>query len=317
MNQELYTQRQMLRSVEELSAALSGRCWDVDFRQLDRISQPALVAVAASRAAVLLRVDTDNRVHQLAMPDDSMVHFGLPTRPQADMRFGRRVGESDTLTLIDSHGGLNVVSPPGFSVYTFSIRHSRLRELAESAGIKVNLVSTSAGGCQRKLPARVIRPLRRMTGEMLIAGSHAAPRVARSVADAMESDLALQFISAFEHGLPQPRVSRSNRNRALRRALACINEHRLETLSIEELCRQTSTSLSTLQRAFRDHFGLSPKQYLTTARLSGVRRALLDSREHRSIGDIAASWGFWHLSKFSADYKRMYGELPSATRRAA
>ncbi len=316
MSQTLYTQRQTLRSVEALSAALSGSCWDVDFRQLDRISQPALVAVAASRAALLLRVDTDNRVHQLAMPDDSMVHFGLPTRPQADTRFGRRVGESETLTLIDAQGGLNVVSPPGFSVYTFSIRLSRLRELAASAGMEINLASASAGGCQRKLPAHVIRPLRQMTGELLAAGNRADPRIAQSVADAIESDLALQFISAFAHGVPQRRVSRSNRNRALRRALAYINEHRLETLSIEALCRETSTSLSTLQRAFRDHFGLSPKQYLTTARLSGVRRALLDSREHRSIGDVAASWGFWHLSKFAADYKRMYGELPSATRRA-
>ncbi|GHU15365.1 hypothetical protein AGMMS50225_28560 [Betaproteobacteria bacterium] len=34
-----------------------------------------------------------------------------------------------------------------------------------------------------------------------------------------------------------------------------------------------------------------------------------------TVGDIAARWGFWHLSHFAADYKEMFGELPSDTLR--
>ena len=85
-------------------------------------------------------------------------------------------------------------------------------------------------------------------------------------------------------------------------------------LSVEELCRESASSISTLERAFREHFAVSPKQYLTASRLTGVRRTLLNPGETRNIGDIAANWGFWHLSKFAADYKRMFGESPSATR---
>jgi len=33
-----------------------------------------------------------------------------------------------------------------------------------------------------------------------------------------------------------------------------------------------------------------------------------------TVGDVAARWGFWHLSRFAADYSRLFGELPSATR---
>ena len=33
--------------------------------------------------------------------------------------------------------------------------------------------------------------------------------------------------------------------------------------------------------------------------------------------DIAAACGFWHMSKFAADYRRNFGELPSATLRRA
>jgi AraC family transcriptional regulator, ethanolamine operon transcriptional activator len=35
-----------------------------------------------------------------------------------------------------------------------------------------------------------------------------------------------------------------------------------------------------------------------------------------SIGDAAAQWGFFHLSHFAADYQKLFGELPSMTRRA-
>ena len=84
--------------------------------------------------------------------------------------------------------------------------------------------------------------------------------------------------------------------------------------SVEELCRASASCMSTLERVFRGQYGVSPSQYLIAIRLGGVRQILLCSQETRTIGDIAADWGFWHMSKFAADYKRMFGELPSATR---
>ncbi|CAG9232914.1 hypothetical protein BVI1335_880001 [Burkholderia vietnamiensis] len=31
--------------------------------------------------------------------------------------------------------------------------------------------------------------------------------------------------------------------------------------------------------------------------------------------DVAAAWGFWHLSQFATDYRRMFGKRPSETLR--
>jgi AraC-like DNA-binding protein len=34
-----------------------------------------------------------------------------------------------------------------------------------------------------------------------------------------------------------------------------------------------------------------------------------------NITEAAAEWGFWHMGKFAADYRRQFGELPSETLR--
>jgi len=63
--------------------------------------------------------------------------------------------------------------------------------------------------------------------------------------------------------------------------------------------------------------GISPKRYLRLVRLNGVRRDL-KSRAHEArvkVQDVAARWGFSHMGHFSQDYKALFGELPSETRR--
>ena len=57
-------------------------------------------------------------------------------------------------------------------------------------------------------------------------------------------------------------------------------------------------------------------RYLRMLRLGEVRRELLKSAgSQRSISEIALDAGFSHLSQFTVDYKKVFGETPSATRR--
>ena len=32
-----------------------------------------------------------------------------------------------------------------------------------------------------------------------------------------------------------------------------------------------------------------------------------------TVQEIAQRWGFWHTGEFAADYRRLFGELPSQT----
>lgn len=138
---------------------------------------------------------------------------------------------------------------------------------------------------------------------------------------ALEHELLLalvQTIASSEHRsvgfvTPQRRVA----DRVRERLLACVDE----TPSIAELCDHVGVSRRNLQVCFQSAFGMAPGVFLRTARLNAVRQELLAlsrSVSQPSIGDIAARWGFWHWSRFAAQYRALFGERPSDTcRRAA
>jgi AraC family ethanolamine operon transcriptional activator len=86
--------------------------------------------------------------------------------------------------------------------------------------------------------------------------------------------------------------------------------------SVDDLCRHVGVSRRNLQICFQDAFGVSPSQFLRFARLNAVRRELMAhaaTGRRVSIGDVAASWGFWHWSRFAGNYRDLFGELPSQT----
>lgn len=97
------------------------------------------------------------------------------------------------------------------------------------------------------------------------------------------------------------------------RAREYIEQHRDLPITVPDLCKHTFTSRRTLQYCFEQVVGTSPAAYLKVLRLNGFRRELVMGDVNAKIGDLAAHWGFWHLSQFSLDYKRLFGELPSET----
>ena len=101
------------------------------------------------------------------------------------------------------------------------------------------------------------------------------------------------------------------RKRLVDRACELMLAHTDDPLSMLEVCRRVGASPRKLNYCFQEALGTTPVKYLRAVRLNGVRRELLAARG--SVQDMAARWGFWHLSQFARDYKRQFGELPSRT----
>ena len=106
------------------------------------------------------------------------------------------------------------------------------------------------------------------------------------------------------------------RRRAVEAARVYIREHLPEPMRLADLCKNSHLRARSLEYGFREVVRLSPMRYLRMLRLGEVRRELHKSGgAQRSISEIALDAGFSHLSQFTVDYKKVFGETPSATRR--
>jgi AraC family ethanolamine operon transcriptional activator len=95
-----------------------------------------------------------------------------------------------------------------------------------------------------------------------------------------------------------------------------INDHRGIDISLCDLCRQIGVSRRTLEYSFRYSIDQSPAAYLRSIKFNEIRRAFLaPDNAQKSIGDIVADWGIWHLSHFAQYYQKQFNELPSETRK--
>ncbi|WP_265922767.1 AraC family transcriptional regulator [Cupriavidus nantongensis] len=94
-----------------------------------------------------------------------------------------------------------------------------------------------------------------------------------------------------------------------------IHAHAAAALTPSLLAEIAGVSLRSLYAGFREHRGLSPMAYLRTVRLDRVRHDLLNDAALSSVTGAALRWGFTHLGRFSAEYRRAFGECPAETLR--
>lgn len=119
------------------------------------------------------------------------------------------------------------------------------------------------------------------------------------------------ILGALPAGLLEQKPRRS---KIARKAEKYIRENLRRSLTISELCQVTGSSERTLFLGFKERYGVSPKSFIQMMRLNAVRRELSLNTPANAVTDTALGWGFDHLGRFSEQYRRMFGELPSETK---
>lgn len=93
----------------------------------------------------------------------------------------------------------------------------------------------------------------------------------------------------------------------LRKALKIINTEYQYPITVSSLASELFMSVNTLERYFKRHLNISPKEYIMRKRLSYAIYLLNDNQ---SISTAAAESGFSDTSNFIQNFKRAYGKTP-------
>ena len=101
--------------------------------------------------------------------------------------------------------------------------------------------------------------------------------------------------------------------RKVQNARRIINSNLEKEISIEELAVKVNLNRTTLQKVFKEMYGLTVNEYRTKARLQ-LAKNLLASTD-LSITEIAGRSGYANASKFSEVFKKNEGILPKDWRK--
>ena len=96
-------------------------------------------------------------------------------------------------------------------------------------------------------------------------------------------------------------------------AVQYIEEHYSERLTVEEIAKNYPLTGSHLSRVFKNHMGISIKEYMIGVRIN--RAAFLLSLTEESVEAIAYQVGFNSLVVFSRMFKKFTGETATNYRR--
>lgn len=161
----------------------------------------------------------------------------------------------------------------------------------------------------RRALIEIVAAVRRQPGLLEVSASRAAMR------DCVLSLMLDTLSSASARPTPdlRPSVKAWIVRKVREQALASPSE----PLHVADVCRSLAVSRRSLQYAFEDLAGMGAVEFLRNVRLNAVRRELRVpvACPDEPIAAIAARWGFWHMPRFAAYYRAMFGERPSETRR--
>ena len=322
---EPWFQRAHTHDAQTQAASLSS--WQQHYEQLGAGRFEGLLEDLRFDQLQVFRETTNRSVLQDGSARSGHVTVGLADFEAGRASFCGHHIDPDTPIGIQADVPFQLVTAPRMTLVGISIPSATLQALA--AAVDGPEAAEAAWQVPRSCVLRALGPrrleLQRLTSSALALGVQAStllgPAAARRTLGLALADAMLQCFRP-EHVVADLPICASSRQRIVRLARDYMQAHAESVITVPDLCEAAHTSRRALQYAFEDLLQVSPITYLRCMRLNRARRDLLRQASRcqsagasvgAGVGDVAARWGFWHLSRFAAEYRTLFGELPSAT----
>ena len=299
---------------EVFSSVLSG--YDIEVKQIGRGSFFAYVQQIEYGQVAINRFTTTLRLEANGRPPQGVRTFGIPTASCQPFVWRDKQTSGNTIQIYKPDTELALMTNPEFEAIDISISEKDFNALNRLWGFPDldNMINNQEMlDCDSAKMSRL-----RNTLEYICSVFNKEPgrfkqdiEMQNLVNYQVPYLLAEALMTSTTHKI---KTTACKRQYILRTAIDYIQSSANKAISVEKLCQDTGINKRTLQRAFQDQYGMTPKFYLQSQRLNHVYKTLLCSDpETTKITDIALSQGYWHMSQFAADYHRQFGELPSTT----
>lgn len=309
----------ILSDVDEQARSLAG--WTQEYQQLGCGKYAGAVTSVVLPDVELIVESSNLQLHQTGeVPKDSIV-LAIALNAGGDGWLSGKTFDDNTLIVLAPGHELDFRTPPELTAAALVVDARSLSHYVQTFDINASL-DIAIKNRFAAIPPALMNMLRDYV-RSAITNTHSGdinlshPASIMALRDGLISNFihVLGGLNPASQGIPR---SALQRRRTVNNAIEYIRYHITEPISIIDVCYALHVEQRVLQYCFQEVLGLAPVSYLKYLRLIQVRRELkLVDPSHCDIGDTAARWGFWHLSRFSSEYRKLFGELPSETVRRA
>jgi len=296
---------------EELSAMQFG--WGAEFTQLGPARQASMINLVQSGNAGTCRFQFNSDFDQRVYVQPCYYSFGLLESDTSRAMVEGRAVPPGALIAFPREDEAHAVSKDGFHGNGIHFKAAFLEAIAETV-LKMPLrllvsaprIYTLTEPLLSNLRAEMYK-WRRMSMPDFPGG---AAMIARR-----EEALAIAVLNGLRDHVETLETPFLNSDKLVKLVLDYVHDQPSEEITAVELCTLADCSQRWMEQSFKKRFGITPKKYVKYLRLSRLRRDLLqpDQAESQTVIDLASVYGFWHMGQLAADYRKVYGELPSDT----
>ncbi|NML98531.1 helix-turn-helix domain-containing protein [Paraburkholderia sp. RP-4-7] len=262
---------------------------------------------------------TSHTLRQTCEVQEDAYWFGIPICPEGSGRIDAQVIAGDALAFRPGGIEFELLTSAGYEIFGVVVKGEVLRRYAaevERVGLADHLPNTEVVSIGMARKERLCASLRQLLDDGAASGTPLSSFARNNLQAAVLASLFDVGALPADGQIDMP--TRGRRQSIVSEAREYVLANRDRAINVPELCERLHVSRRTLQYCFQDVLGMAPATYLRTIRLNGARRDLCNaSLESRSVQDVAAAWGFWHLSQFATDYRKLFGMRPSDTLKAA
>ena len=288
--------------------------WDLSISQLESAAQASSFRLIEANRVSLSSMFYRVSVVQRASAKSGYVNFGLPATNSTPIWVGDQPITPEKLVLFpDESMQATSISRAGFSATAIHLEREHVEGVLDLVFHRTLAEMYRYTGANHLQPddQAVLRQALTSWNCLLTSKQIVTDNLLRKQEDALVQ-LLLTCLFRCKAEV-RPRLPKSER--AMKLALDFIHHAALDEVSVAMLCDVTGCGISALEYSFKRRFGVTPKRYIKSLQLSRTRDSLIrfDEDEYKSIADLANKQGFWHMGQFAADYRRLFGELPSET----